>query len=57
MLDPIMSAWDCGPFPPILKEAGGYFGDWEGNTTIYGGEAMSTTRLLLPEILALMQGE
>lgn len=56
MLDPIMSAWDCGPFPPILKEAGGYFGDWQGNTTIYGGEAMSTTQLLLPEVMAVMHG-
>ena len=27
MLDPIMNVWDCAPFPPILKEAGGYFGD------------------------------
>ena len=35
MLDPIMNPWDCGPFPPILREAGGYFGDWSGNETIY----------------------
>ena len=54
MLDPVMSSWDCGPFPPILKEAGGFFGDWQGNATIYGGEAMSTTQVLLPEVLARM---
>lgn len=54
MLDPIMSTWDCGPFPPILKEAGGYFGDWQGNSTIYAGEAMSTTEMLLPAVLALL---
>jgi myo-inositol-1(or 4)-monophosphatase len=54
MLDPIMSEWDCGPFPPILKEAGGYFGDWSGNVTIYGQEAMSTTQVLLPEVLSLI---
>ena len=52
MLDPIMSAWDCGPFPPILKEAGGYFGDWEGNPTIHAREAISTTNTLLQEVLA-----
>ena len=57
MLDPIMSDWDCAPFPPILSEAGGYFGDWQGNPTIYGQEAMSTTQLLLPEVLALLHGE
>jgi histidinol-phosphatase len=57
MLDPLMNAWDCGPFPPILREAGGYFGDWKGNVTIHGGEAMSTTQTLLPEVLALISGE
>jgi histidinol-phosphatase len=54
MLDPIMSAWDCAPFLPILQEAGGYFGDWQGNPTIHGGEALSTTLALLPEVLALI---
>jgi myo-inositol-1(or 4)-monophosphatase len=57
MLDPIMNAWDCAPFPPILEEAGGYFGDWEGNATIYGLEALSTSRTLLPEVLAVIQGK
>ena len=56
MLDPIMSVWDCAPFPPIMKEAGGYFGDWQGRETIYASEALSTTRSLLPEVLALIEG-
>jgi histidinol-phosphatase len=56
MLDPIMNDWDCGPFPPILKEAGGYFGDWNGNATIHAEEALSTTTALLPEVLALLRG-
>lgn len=51
MLDPIMNDWDCAPFPPILSEAGGYFGDWQGKTTIYGKEAMATTKTLLPSVL------
>jgi histidinol-phosphatase len=55
MLDPIMNPWDCSPFPPILSEAGGYFGDWSGNESIYSGEAMSTTRSLLPEVLSLIE--
>jgi len=57
MLDPIMNVWDCAPFPPILKEAGGYFGDWRGNSTIYGNEALATTQTLLPDVLALIQGK
>ena len=56
MLDPIMSVWDCAPFLPILREAGGYFGDWSGNSTIRGGEAMSTSQDLLPQVLALIKG-
>jgi len=56
MLDPIMSDWDCGPFLPIFKEAGGYFGDWNGNVTIHAGEAMSTTQMLLPKVLSLIKG-
>lgn len=56
MLDPVMNPWDCGAFIPILEEAGGYFGDWEGNSTIYAGEAMGTTQTLLPEILQLLNG-
>ena len=56
MIDPIMAEWDCAPFPPILSEAGGYFGDWQGNETIHGKEALSTTRKLLPQVLKLIAG-
>jgi histidinol-phosphatase len=57
MLDPVMNPWDCGPFPPILREAGGYFGDWSGNETIYANEAISTTTTLLPEVLGLIEDQ
>ena len=29
-------------------------GDWSGRETIYGGEALSTSRALLPELLTLV---
>jgi myo-inositol-1(or 4)-monophosphatase len=51
MLDAVMAPWDCGPFPPILNEAGGYFGDWRGNPTIYAKEALATSQSLLPKVL------
>lgn len=57
MLDPVMAVWDSGPFPPILSEAGGYFGDWQGNATIYANEALATNQALLPELLDLIQGD
>ena len=56
MLDPVMNPWDCGPFPAILREAGGYFGDWAGNETIYTQEALATTRALLPQVLQVIAG-
>lgn len=55
-LDPAMSIWDCGPWPPILSESGGFFGDWRGNETIYAGEAIATSKRLLPEVLAMIRG-
>jgi len=57
MLDPIMNEWDCAPFVVILREAGGYFGDWQGNPTIYSGEAMGTTAKLLPQVLNLIHDQ
>lgn len=57
MLDPVMNVWDSAPLLPILREAGGYFGDWQGNETIYAFEGMATTRVLLPQVLAVIRGE
>ena len=56
MMEAVVSAWDCGPFPVILREAGGYFGDWQGNSTIYANEAIATSQILLPELLELIKG-
>jgi myo-inositol-1(or 4)-monophosphatase len=55
-LDPVMAIWDCGPWPPIFRESGGFFGDWQGNPTIYANEAIATTQVLLPEVLDLIRG-
>lgn len=56
MLDPVINPWDGGPFPIILQEAGGYYGNWHGDITIYGGEALATNQKLLPEVLRLLNG-
>jgi histidinol-phosphatase len=56
MLDPAANIWDCGPFPPILEEAGGYIGDWQGNRTIKANEAIATSLTLLPQVLRLIEG-
>ena len=55
MVDPVMAVWDCGPFPPIIKEAGGYFGDWKGNEgKIDAGEALATNAILKDEVVAIL---
>lgn len=54
MLDAVMHPWDCGPFPVLLREAGGRFGDWSGRETIHGGEALSTSERLWPQVAALI---
>ena len=57
MSDPIMNVWDCAPFLPILREAGGYFGDWSGNERIDAPESLGTTQQLLPAVLKAMGEE
>jgi myo-inositol-1(or 4)-monophosphatase len=56
MLDPVMKVWDCGPFPVIFKEAGGYFGSWDGHEGHLHNEALACNSALLPEILRLIKG-
>ena len=53
MLDPIISIWDCGPFPVILKEAGGYFGNWAGTPGHNHKDAMACNAHLLPIVTSL----
>jgi myo-inositol-1(or 4)-monophosphatase len=52
-----MKIWDCAPFPPILREAGGYFGDWQGHETVDGGEGLATSRALQAEVVRLLNEE
>jgi len=57
MLDPIMNVWDCGPFPVIFKEAGGYFGSWDGRAGHLHNEALACNSALLPEMLKLIENK
>jgi myo-inositol-1(or 4)-monophosphatase len=57
MLDPVMKIWDCGPFPIIFKEAGGYFGSWDGREGHMHNEALACNSALLPEMFRLIKGE
>jgi histidinol-phosphatase len=52
MLDPILNVWDCAALLPIVEEAGGTFTDWNGQRTIYGGNAISTNGVLFESVMA-----
>ena len=56
-LDPHMNIWDCGPFPVILNEAGGFFGSWKGEEGHDFGEALACNAAIKSEILRLLEGD
>lgn len=55
-LDPIMNVWDAAALLPIISEAGGIFSDWQGRTTINGGEGISSNGLVQAEVLRCISG-
>jgi myo-inositol-1(or 4)-monophosphatase len=56
MIDPVMNDWDCGPFPVILREAGGYFGSWSGEEGHTHGEALAVNAALKSKVMELIRG-
>lgn len=54
-LDPILNPWDCAPLIPILTEAGGTFTDWNGVTTMHGGEGICTNGHVFEEVMGLVR--
>lgn len=57
MIDPIMNIWDCGPFPVILREAGGFFGSWRGEEGHTHGEALACNAALKNQLTDFLVGE
>jgi len=55
MMDPVMNDWDCGPFPVIFREAGGYFGSWSGEEGHTHGEAIGVNAALKPKVMDLLR--
>lgn len=51
MIDPLLNPWDAAALVPIILEAGGVFMDWTGQTTIHGGNGISTTPQLREAVL------
>ncbi len=55
-VDPFLDLWDYGPYPVILREAGGYFGTWSGKEGHTPGDALACNAALKSEVVELMRG-
>jgi myo-inositol-1(or 4)-monophosphatase len=53
MLDASIQLWDVAPFPPIFREAGGFFGSWEGEEGHTHGEGLAVNAALKRKVLKL----
>lgn len=54
-VEPSVALWDVAPFPPIFREAGGYFGSWSGEEGHTHGEALAVNAALKPKVMELMR--
>lgn len=55
-LDPRLDVYDCGPYPVLLKEAGGFFGSWNGEEGHTHGEGIACNMAIKPKVMELMRG-
>ena len=56
-VDPIVNLWDVASLQPIIEEAGGIFGDWQGNPTVHSGDSIATNnRAIMDEVLKVTRG-
>lgn len=55
MIDPLMNSWDAAPLKPIMEEAGGHFVNWNGETSIHGGNGISVNAALKDVVLAALK--
>jgi histidinol phosphatase-like enzyme (inositol monophosphatase family) len=54
MIDPVMKVWDIAPLMPIVTEAGGWFGDLDGNRNAFGDSALACVPALRERLLSLL---
>ena len=57
MLDPTIQVWDVAPFSPIFREAGGYFGSWDGREGHRHGEGLACNGAIKEKVLKLIRND
>jgi histidinol-phosphatase len=55
MLDPAISIWDIAGVAPIVREAGGFCGNWKGEATIHGPDSCGINGALTAEVLEILK--
>jgi myo-inositol-1(or 4)-monophosphatase len=55
MLDASIKVWDVAPFPPIFREAGGFFGSWNGKAGHTYGEGLAVNAALKSKVLKMLR--
>ena len=54
MIEAMVGVWDVAPYPIIFREAGGYFGNWQGEETIYSDQVLACNKAILPQVIDLL---
>lgn len=57
MLDPKISLWDIAGVAPIVREAGGWFGNWAGESTINGPDSVATNGGMRDLVVGVLKNE
>jgi len=55
-IDPFLDLWDYGPYPVIMREAGGYFGTWSGAEGHTPGDALACNAALKSDVVEILRG-
>lgn len=55
MVDAECNAWDVAAILPVVREAGGRFTDWKGQSTARGGDGVGTNGALHEAVLAALK--
>jgi histidinol phosphatase-like enzyme (inositol monophosphatase family) len=57
MLDPRISIWDIAGIAPIIREAGGWLGSWDGTATVKGKDCCAVNMALKDTVLGVLAKE
>lgn len=57
MFDPVLNVWDAAPLYTIVREAGGIYSDFIGESTIFGSNGLSCSPLLHGRIMEILNSK